>query len=301
MSAPTGVSNSRFQLARALSATANASVEQVLAMSDNPATSSHSRRIGITGPPGAGKSSLIAAWAKGRLEQGKRVGVLAIDPSSPLTQGSILGDRIRMEEVINDERFYLRSIPSGLNNNGLCRNIVNLLDVFERFDFDDVVLETVGTGQADHAIRCLVDTMALVLNPQSGDIVQAMKAGVMEVADIFIINKADLDGARLTAQEIRSVLDLTAHDKAWRPPIVSVSCQDNRGLEELHGHIDEHQAWLREHVAPDAIQRRRQDYQLAQLIAGQVCEHLAGDATTSENLRERYQRLAKSLVASYPR
>ena len=130
-----------------------------------------------------------------------------------------------MEDVINNDSFYLRSVSSGVNNNGLCHNIVNLLDVFEQYRFNDVVLETAGAGQADHDIRCLVDTVVLVLHPQSGDIVQAMKAGIMEVADIFVINKAELDGARVTAQELRSVLDLAAHERSWHPPIVSVSCR----------------------------------------------------------------------------
>ena len=298
MSATSSANDRRLQLARTLSKVAKAGIEEILAMPDNPETSCRARRIGITGPPGAGKSSLIAAWARARLEQGNRVGVLAIDPSSPLTQGSILGDRIRMEDVINNERFYLRSVSSGRHNDGLCHNVVNLLDVFEQYHFDDVVLETVGTGQADHNIRALVDTVALVLNPQSGDIVQAMKAGVMEIADIFVVNKADLDGARLTAQELRSVLDLSAHENAWRPPIVNVSCRDHRGIQELNGHIDEHQAWVREHVAPATLRRRRQDYQLAQLIAAQASQYLAENAATGGNLRERYEQLVSSITTS---
>ncbi len=298
MSAAINANNQRLQLARTLSKVAKAGIEEILAMPDNPETSCRARRIGITGPPGAGKSSLIAAWAHARLEQGNRVGVLAIDPSSPLTQGSILGDRIRMEDVINNERFYLRSVSSGRHNDGLCHNVVNLLDVFEQYHFDDVVLETVGTGQADHNIRALVDTVALVLNPQSGDIVQAMKAGVMEIADIFVVNKADLDGARLTAQELRSVLDLSAHENAWRPPIVNVSCRDHRGIQELNGYIDEHQAWVREHVAPATLRRRRQDYQLAQLIAAQASQYLAENTATGGNLRERYEQIIKAIAIS---
>ena len=286
----------RLELARTLSKVAGESIQDILDKPRNSALPGRSRRIGITGPPGTGKSTLIAGLAEFRLKMGKTIGVLAIDPSSPVTQGSILGDRIRMERVIDNERFYLRSIPDTLNSDGLCHNIVNLLDVFEQYNFDDMVLETVGTGQSEHHVRCLVDTVVLVLNPQSGDIIQAMKAGIMEIADVFVINKTDLGGSELLERDIRGVLDFTAHDYSWRPRIIKISCKDDTGIQELNQCIDEHYEWVKENVALDETYNRRRDFQLAQLISGQVCHYLTENAEASGNLREKYDNVVRWLV-----
>ena len=228
---------------------------------------------------------------------GNSVGVLAIDPSSPISHGSILGDRIRMESVIDNERFYLRSIPDTIDNNGLCHNIVNLLDVFEQYSFDDVVLETVGTGQSEHHIRYLVDTVVLVLHPQSGDIIQAMKAGIMEAADIFVINKTDLGGAEVLERDIKGVLELTTDETSWRPKIIKISCKDNTGVQELNECVDSHYDWVKENVAPDKIYKQRQDFQLAQLISAQVSHYLTENAEESKNLLEQYNNVVRSIVA----
>lgn len=286
----------RLELARTLSRIANASIQDILDKPRKSALSGRSRRLGITGPPGTGKSTLIAGLAEFRLKMGKTIGVLAIDPSSPVTQGSILGDRIRMESVIDNERFYLRSIPDTLNSNGLCHNIVNLLDVFEQYNFDDVVLETVGTGQSEHHVRRLVDTVVLVLNPQSGDIIQAMKAGIMEIADVFVINKTDLGGSELLERDIKGVLDFTAHEHSWRPGIIKISCKDDTGIQDLNQCIDNHHEWVKENVDQDEIYNRRQDFQLAQLISGQVCHYLTENTEASGNLREKYDDVVRRLV-----
>lgn len=296
MTAPDKSYKNRLELTRTLSKVAGESIQDILDKPRNSALPGRSRRIGITGPPGTGKSTLIAGLADFRLKIGKTVGVLAIDPSSPLTQGSILGDRIRMESVINNERFYLRSIPDTLNSNGLCHNIVNLLDVFEQYSFDDVVLETVGTGQSEHHVRYLVDTVVLVLNPQSGDIIQAMKAGIMEIADVFVINKTDLGGSELLERDIKGVLDFTAHEHSWRPGIIKISCKYGTGIQELNQCIDNHYEWVKENVAPDEIYSRRQDFQLAQLISGQVCHYLTENAEASKNLREKYNDVIRWIV-----
>lgn len=296
MTAPAKSHKNRLELARTLSKVANASIRDILDKPRKSTLTGRSRRIGITGPPGTGKSTLIASWAESRLKMGKTIGVLAIDPSSPVTQGSILGDRIRMESVIDNERFYLRSIPDTLYGDGLCHNIVNLLEVFERYNFDDVVLETVGIGQSEHRIRCLVDTVVLVLNPQSGDIIQAMKAGIMEIADVFVINKADLGGVELLERDIRGVLDFTTHENAWRPRIIRISCKDDSGIQELNTCIDNHYEWVKENVSPDEIVNQRQNFQLAQLISGQIGHYLTENAEISGNLREKYDNAVRWLV-----
>jgi LAO/AO transport system kinase len=221
----------RRSLARELSRQSRLGVREILAQ--QPPAAGSAFRIGVTGPPGAGKSSLIAALGASRLKQGREVGVLAIDPTSPLSRGSLLGDRIRMDAIADDARLFIRSVPSGGCHDGLCRNVVGLLAAMERAGFDDVVLETVGVGQVSYEARKLVDALVLVLEPESGDTIQAMKAGILEVADIYVVNKADLPGAGRIAAELASVLHRSARADGWRPPVIQASARDGRGVAEI--------------------------------------------------------------------
>ena len=211
----------RRALARQLSQAGSASVADALSDAFDVLEETESAvRIGVTGPPGAGKSTLIARLAAARLQQPGRVGILAIDPTSPLSKGSILGDRIRMEEIAADPNLYIRSMPSRHAHDGMADNMTEMLAVMERHNFDDIILETVGIGQADYAVRTLVDTVILVVMPESGDTVQAMKAGVMEMADIYVVNKADRPGAKRTVADIQSVLALKDFNSdGWQPPV----------------------------------------------------------------------------------
>jgi LAO/AO transport system kinase len=223
------------------------------------------RRIGFSGPPGAGKSSLIAAWAALRLAKDRRVGVVAVDPSSPFSQGCLLGDRIRMDGVTDHPGFYLRSVASRGSHDGLCPNATNLLDELERVRFDDVVIETVGVGQSDYTVRFIVDTFVTVLSPEGGDVVQAMKAGILEVADILIINKADLPAAKRMARDVAGVVELRANP-VWRVPVIEVSPARGTGLEALDAAVDSHGGYL--DSLPNASERSqiRQRHRLQQAI-----------------------------------
>lgn len=293
-------------LSRRLSALLDASVEETLAglregaLADVPAVGG-ARRIGITGAPGAGKSSLIATLAAHRLGRERRLGVLAVDPSSPVSQGSILGDRIRMDAVTTDPRFFLRSVPSRNTHDGLCANVPDLLLAMEAHGFDDLIVETVGVGQAEYGIRPLVDTLVLVLMPQSGDAIQAMKAGILEMADIYVVNKADLPGAKLAAAEIRAITQRRApRPGEWVPPVVLTSQQDGSGISELDAAIDRHGEWATAHRDPQALARARRRYHVQSLIGRRVSELLDAldstgeiDASAPDAL---YARLSRALA-----
>lgn len=205
----------RRRLGRALSRIMNASVNEALAgLVDT--TDGAARRVGFTGSPGAGKSTLISRYAKGSLDQGNKTGILAIDPTSPISGGALLGDRIRMDAVAGDPRLFIRSVPSRNAHDGLCDNAPDLLLAMEQFGFDEIVLETVGVGQVEYSVKTLVDTLVLVLMPESGDTIQAMKAGILESADIIVINKADLPGAERSHAEISAILKYsTPAADAW--------------------------------------------------------------------------------------
>jgi LAO/AO transport system kinase len=263
------------QLSRALSRVLEATVDDSLKrLAESPTGSA--RRVGITGPPGAGKSSLISQYAKRRLDHGMQTGILAIDPSSPISGGSLLGDRIRMEAVAGDPRLFIRSIPSRAANDGLCNNAADLLAILEGFNFDEIILETVGVGQAELGVRSLVDTLVIVLIPGAGDTIQAMKAGILECADIYVINKADLPGAEKSRAEIMSVLGHRQPDAdGWRPKLVMTSALDGAGIDELAALIDAHQALLAANVDADQVRRRRRAYHLRSLIARRVEEVVA--------------------------
>ncbi len=212
------------------------------------------RRIGITGPPGAGKSSLIARLARHWTSADERVGVLAIDPTSPVSGGSLLGDRIRMEEAAENLNLFIRSLASSVSEDGLCPNIAALLDAFDQAGFDRLILETVGVGQVSYTAKNLVDAFVLVLIPESGDTIQAMKAGIMEMADIYVINKADLPGADRLAVELRTMAGWRSQQAGWTPRVILTSATDNRGVTELADAID---ASLEAAQMHDLVQARR--------------------------------------------
>jgi LAO/AO transport system kinase len=264
----------RRRLGKALSRIADAGVAQALANIGDHA--GRVRRIGVTGPPGAGKSTLISRLARRRLDGGATVGVVAVDPSSPYTQGAILGDRIRMEHVAEDPRLFIRSLASRGAHDGLADNIADILATLEGFAFDEVILETVGVGQAEYSARTLVDTLVLVLMPQAGDQIQAMKAGMLETADIYVVNKADLPGADKTASEIRGVVALRRRvDAAWEPPVILTGARDADGLAELDQAVTRHLAFARDTTDPVETRRRRTEYHLKSLVQRRVAEILA--------------------------
>ena len=240
----------RRALARELTRIANASVDEILERSTEPITT-RARRIGITGPPGVGKSTLVGAFASARAAAGKSVGVLAIDPASPYTRGAVLGDRVRVADMTDDPRIYMRSLSSRDASDGLCNNTADLLDCLERRGFDDVLLETVGVGQAEHTVKALVDTVVLLLQPETGDAIQALKAGILEVADIVVISKCDLDGAPRMRETIASTLHIGAQKQTgWDVPVELVSVERGTGLDTLADAIDAHAAWRETHRDP---------------------------------------------------
>ncbi|PLC07573.1 methylmalonyl Co-A mutase-associated GTPase MeaB [Variovorax sp. RO1] len=266
----------RWALSRELTRLANADPMALARepLRDPPAHAA--RRVGITGAPGAGKSTLVGHLAQLRAPRG-RLGVLAVDPSSPKSGGAILGDRVRMDELAGNAQLYIRSLGSRRTGDGLADNLPEMLELMDRFGFDEVLLETVGVGQAEHAVRAQVDTLALVLLPDSGDIVQAMKAGIMEMADIFVVHKADLPGAQRMATDIRRIATMARHAPGdWVPPILLSAAGDPASLQALSDTIDRHQAWHAQALEVRALARaRRARYRLRRLLELRIGQFIA--------------------------
>ncbi len=270
-------SRQRRAMARALSDAADASVAEVLARVKGGMGAC--RRIGVTGPPGAGKSSLIAALVRRRLARDGDIAILAIDPTSPVSGGAILGDRIRMEDLAHNPRVYIRSLASRSSHDGLADNLPDILEIVENAGFAEAILETVGVGQVEYAVRHVVDTTLLVLMPGAGDQIQAMKSGILETADIFVVNKADQPGARQLAAELASVLKLKGpgrqgSSEVWQPPILSTSVQDQTSVAALAEAIDRHQAWLAGLQDDGKRLERRRAQHVGSLVARRVAEVL---------------------------
>jgi LAO/AO transport system kinase len=282
----------RWALSRALTRTANASTAELVRTAPREWPLHAAHRIGVTGAPGAGKSTLVGHLALERLPKG-RLGVLAVDPSSPKSGGAILGDRVRMDDLAGATELYIRSLGSRRTSDGLADNLPEMLDVMDAFCFDEVVLETVGVGQAEYAVRAQVDTLVLVLLPESGDTVQAMKAGIMEMADIFVVNKSDLPGAQRMATDIQRIAAVTQRPEgAWRAPILLTSASQPDSIRALSEAIDRHRVWRnadpRRH---QHLRAQRARYRLRRLLEMRAAETIAAQPDAFFDL-PREQQLA---------
>lgn len=199
--------------------------------------------IGITGSPGAGKSTFVNRLISQYKHEGKKVGVIAIDPSSPFTGGAILGDRLRMQDHAVEEGVFIRSMGSRGNLGGVSRGTHEGALILDACGFDVVIIETVGVGQSEVDIIKIADSVCLILTPGMGDDVQIMKAGIMEIADVFIVNKADKEGADKVAADVQVMLKMLS-EREWVPPVVLVSSNKNTGVDEAKEILDKHRTYL---------------------------------------------------------
>jgi LAO/AO transport system kinase len=224
--------------------------------------------VGVTGPPGAGKSTLVDGLIARSRKSEATVGVIAVDPTSPFTGGAVLGDRIRMQDHTLDTGVFIRSMATRGSLGGLARATAAAQKLLDAFGLDRVLVETVGVGQSELDIMKLADTIVVVLVPESGDAVQTMKAGLLEVADVLVVNKADRDGAPALATELRYMVHLhkqgqqASRELDWEVPVLTTVAATGAGVDELHGEIARHRAVLEE---SGALERRRQARRAAEL------------------------------------
>ena len=250
-------------------------------------------RIGVTGLTGSGKSTIVNALTQRYRKRGKTVGVVAEDPTSPFSGGAILGDRVRMLDNAGDEGVFIRSIASRGSETGLSTSASELADVLDAFGREIIFLETIGIGQLEYKIRYSGHTTAVVLTPDAGDDVQSMKSGLMEIGDIFIVNKSDRKHADRYANDLRSILELTAAGRGWVPQVVGTIAVKGDGIDDLVEAIDNHRAFLSEN---DRMKEKRLESarsRVTMVVDNWMKEQFWGDARAQELL----ERVVHDVVA----
>ncbi|RPI73219.1 MAG: methylmalonyl Co-A mutase-associated GTPase MeaB, partial [Ignavibacteriales bacterium] len=239
------LNNERRTVARSISIVESNNADSTELLKNIYSSVGKAYRIGITGPPGSGKSTITNYLTKLYRSQNKKVGVIAVDPTSPFTGGALLGDRIRMSELVNDSGVFIRSMATRGSLGGLSKKAVDAADVLDAAGYELILLETVGVGQSELDIAQAADTTIVVLVPESGDTVQAMKAGLMEIADFFVLNKSDRPAAEQAVTALKTILMMRDHDAdSWMPSIIKTVATENKGIVEIADEVYRHHQFL---------------------------------------------------------
>ncbi|MFI5385355.1 MAG: methylmalonyl Co-A mutase-associated GTPase MeaB [Fimbriimonadales bacterium] len=252
-------------------------------------------RIGITGPPGVGKSTLTSVVALGLAEAGHRIGIIAVDPTSPFTGGAFMGDRIRMDGLVGDQRIYIRSLASREGHGGLSPATPNVADVLEGFGMDRILIETVGVGQAELDVLSCADIVVLVLQPSTGDAIQTMKAGIIEAADLVVVNKSDLPGVDTVLQSLRFLFSLGGPRRGKPiPPVLATSALHSEGVEKVVTELERQCKTLVESGKHQELRRKR----LEEEIRSSIQKHLWETYTALAKARPEIEKMAAELADS---
>ncbi len=281
------------QIARAITAVENGGDKAAELMKSVFPHTGNAVIVGITGSPGAGKSSLVDKLAQHYKDAGNRIGIICVDPSSPFSGGAILGDRIRMATLGMQEGVFIRSMATRGNLGGLSRATVDAVAILDAAGFDKVIVETVGVGQDEVEIVKTADVSVVVLVPGMGDDIQAIKAGIMEIADIFVINKADREGVLRTQKEVESLLSLAHRPDMWNPPIIRTIATENKGIEDLAASIESYYSF--QSIGEGTSTRRTAiaRWRLLELLQERLLSDLLNRNGVSEKLDSLAQQIAE--------
>ena len=286
------VAGDRRALARVITLVENGAPEARTALTLLFPRSGHAATIGVTGGAGTGKSTLVNQLAKEFRRRGKTVGIIAVDPSSPFTQGAILGDRVRMQDLASDHGIFIRSMATRGSLGGLAETTGDVLTVLDAAGRDVVMVETVGAGQDEVEVCRATQTTIVITIPGSGDDIQAMKAGILEIADVLVVNKADREGADTLASQLNALLSL-APRAGWQVPVLQTVATEGRGITELAQAIEDHQAHLRTTGKLERDARDRVRYQLLTLARQELMQRILHEHGANGSL----ERLVEAVLA----
>lgn len=285
-------------IARMITLIENNDLAAIDSMKEIHKNSGNAQVIGVTGVMGSGKSSLIFELAYLYRKQGKKVGIIAIDPTSPFSGGAFLGDRVRMMQLATDDDVFIRSMGTRGVLGGLASSVFDVVEIYDAAGMDIILIETVGVGQAEVDIVKIADTTLVVLVPGLGDSIQTIKAGLMEIADIFVVNKADKPGVEQVVAEIESMLDISSKSDR-ETPIVQTSTKQDQGISELLSEINNHKNYLKKEKRLEVKRRKRYETELTEIIRKRLMSLIFDESKFKDKIDRLIDQISKKELDPY--